>query len=294
MIRLLVVLIFISLQSALATLPIDIVFDIDQTILTRVHRGPMGDLLADPNDPAKGILSVNYTDQVLDAQNNLVFDSKGMAVIAKNHEQYRIFDGLVALMEKLKVEHALGHVRVSFFSGGSVVRNKAILSAIKLGDGSSLSDLAGPRILGRPSLVATGGEGRFSERYKKDLSVINSNLDDVVLIDDVKGFATESQVGNILWTDDRFPYPERSRHIEVLTPELLSSERNKIYWLTNVLEEAIQKRLKGTQSFSTIVQSITRHDQITPFSPYQNRRIVRGKTSCETSHVANILSELLK
>ncbi len=301
MVRLLVVFIFISIQGAFATLPIDIVFDIDQTILTRIQQGPKGDLLADPLNSSKGTLSIAYKDQALDIQNNPVFDLMGGPVMVEQNERYRIYEGLESLMRRLKSEQALGHVRVSFYSGGSVTRNKAILSAIKLSDGSSLIDLAGSRVFGRTDLVPTGKEGRFSERFKKDLTKINPVLDDVVLIEDVKGFASDSQLGNILWMDDRFPYPERLRSTTIVTPEILTRERNKIYWLTDILDEAIKKRLGSNLSFSNIVQIITRNNQITPFSRDQNRRFEDGKimlgqdeSKCGPIRVANILSGLLK
>ncbi len=230
--------------SVQAGLPLDIVFDIDLTIVAIVQDGPGGDQLADPTNPGRNVVTVG-------------------------DERYRIYDGLRELMEKLEKEQKAGKIRISFFSGGEEVRNEELLKKIKLSNGRSLWDLAPGRVLGRSSMTPTGREppARIRERFKKDLTKINPDLSDVILIDDIKEFVPESQRGNMLWIGEDFPYPDRTHTPpEIIDPDLLAREKNKYQWISSQLDDAMKLRFATGRPLSTIVQEMTSNHTLTPFS----------------------------
>ncbi len=239
---------------ALAELPLDIVFDIDLTIVTRVDDGPQGDLLADPADPRRGTVDINFLEPEYDRLNRVV----GNRTIPRS-ERYRLYEGMTALMKRLKTLQEEGKVRVTFFSGGSEPRNEALLKTIKLSDGSSLWDLAQGRVLGRGALTPTGvtSRMRIRDRFKKDLTRVNPNLSDVIIIDDIKEFVPVNQRQNLLWIGEEFPYPERVRHSSgAIDPAVLERERTKFQWISREVEGAILKRIETGRPLSALIQEI--------------------------------------
>ncbi len=234
--------------SVQAGIPLDIVFDIDLTIVTLINDRPGGDLLADPANPTKNVVRSHHSE--LD-------------------ESYRVFDGVTDLMEKLRREQSAGRIRVSFFSGGTEARNEALLRSIKLKDGSSLWDLAPGRVLGRSSMTPTGlgPSARIRDRFKKDLTKINPDLSDVILSDDIQEFVPDSQRGNLHWIGEDFPFPDRMRSPPAtVDPVLLSSEKNKYQWISSQLDEALAQRFSTGKPLSSIIQELTANHSITPFT----------------------------
>lgn len=260
-------LVILFFTSHVFAFPVDIVFDIDLTIVSTLYDEEGTDLLRDPSDPKRGTFDITFNSPEL----------SGKIVT----ETYRRYDGVTDLMQELKRLQKEGLVRISFFSGGHEARNKALLKNIKLHDGSSLYDLATPeRIFSRTEMMATGLQppARIRERFKKDLRIVNPNLEDVVLIDDIKEFVPDSQKGNMFWIDEKFPYRDRIYgNLPVPDAELLYRERNKFDWISNYLFEALERRKKGDKSFSKIIQEMTDNGRITPFSPSEDANFVRGK-----------------
>src|SRR3989339_69897 len=79
------------------------------------------------------------------------------------------------------------NVRLSFYSGGDQIRNLEILKEIILPEKNiSVFDLA-YKILSKDDMDEVSQEKtlRFSQRYKKNAAKINSNLNNVIIIDDV-------------------------------------------------------------------------------------------------------------
>lgn len=250
----LVFLILLLPVIALAELPLDVVFDIDLTIVARVEDGPHGDLLADPQNPRRGTVEIQFHEPHYDRQNR----PRDIAPTLKA-ERYRVFEGMTDLMQKLKALQEDGKVRVSFFSGGSEPRNETLLKTIKLPDGTSLWDLSQGRVHGRSALTPTGlpSNMRIRDRFKKDLTRINPDLSDVIIIDDIKEFVPVKQRDNLLWIGEEFPYPERVKHPpESVDPVLLERERNKFQWISREVESAITKRLETGRPLSRLIQEV--------------------------------------
>lgn len=241
------ILAFLISFSAIAGVPVDVVFDIDLTIVANIPESGK-DPLRDPADPRRGTVDIQFTDE-------------GVA----KAERYRVFEGMTDLMAKLKADP---RVRVSFFSGGTEARNESLLREIKLPDGTSLWDLAQGRVYGRTSMTATGKGSmhRIRDRFKKDLTRINPDLSDVIIIDDIKEFVPDSQTGHMLWIGEDFPYPERSHILTRVTPDLLARERNKYRWISSKLELALSERFRTGKPLSTLIQELTVNRTVTPFS----------------------------
>ena len=282
--------------SVWAGIPLDIVFDIDQTIVTLIHEGVNGDLLADPRNPQQNTVTVSFNRPELDGNNKPVVDSKGQKVFHKATERYRYYEGLTDLMKELKRLQDSGMIRVSFFSGGTAERNSALLDSIKLKDGTSLKSLAGTRIYGRDRMLVTGlgPEHRVRERFKKDLQIINPNLEDVILVDDIKEFVPSSQKEHLLWIGEDFPYPERARDSPVtFNEDLLFREKNKYQWISSKLREAIARRLKEKTPLSKIISEMTLGGERTPFTPGEEKLyFATPHAHCSSQMMKHLLKDL--
>lgn len=215
------------LSVAWSQAPIDIVFDIDQTIGTKIHEGPYGDFLADPKNPTKGLVDISYLEEGKKVQ-----------------EKYRIYEGVEELMEKLRPLQDQGKIRISFYSGGGPERNEALLKAIKLKQGTLL-DLVGKRHYGRDTMVATGLDEthRIRDRFKKNLKLINPDLNQVVMIDDIRNFVLDSQLDNVLWVDYDFPYPERKGAGQQIIPSRkeIAEEKTRFKKISEIVLSSIEK-----------------------------------------------------
>jgi hypothetical protein len=149
--------------------PIDVVFDVDWTLVSGV----------DPGTPVGG------------------------AVVEFEGQKYRIGDGVA---EALNLLRSRPHARISFFSGGKKARNEAILRKIVLDPkrGTTALDVA-YRNLAFEDLHDLGGASgsgarvRFAERYRKDLTPFFPDLSRTILVDDVASFAFAGQEANLLW-----------------------------------------------------------------------------------------------
>lgn len=239
------VLFFLIALPVYAGIPVDVVFDIDLTIVALVKDGPGGDFLADPLDPKKNIVPVS-------------FEVEGSI----HSERYRLFEGVTDLMEKLRKDP---RVRVSFFSGGTEARNEALLRNIFLPDGTSLWDLSSGRVYGRTSMTPTGVKepARVRDRVKKDLHRVNPDIKDVIIIDDIKEFVPEAQRGHLLWIGEDFPFPDRTKTPPAsVDPELLAREKYKYGWIGQKIDHALEQRFTNGIPLSTTIREITE----TPFT----------------------------
>lgn len=110
----------------------------------------------------------------------------GKRIIEVEGKRYFVHEGLEDFVEDLLQKG----IHVSFYSGGGRSRNHILLEKIKLSDGRSLKDIA-YKILSKEDLIAIDGvsaDARFSQRFKKDLTKVSSDLSNLVMLDDTPHF----------------------------------------------------------------------------------------------------------
>lgn len=239
------ILLFLLSFSVFAEVPVDVVFDIDLTIVTLINEG---DPLADPAHPRKGTIAVQYTEDG-----------------SLRKDRYRVFEGVKELLEKLRQDP---RVRLSFFSGGSDGRNLALTKALKLSDGTSFFDLAQGRVYGRSVMTPTDAPptARIRDRFKKDLHTVNPDISDVIIVDDIKEFVPDSQRSHVLWIGENFPFPDRRTPTGPITEEVFQREKNKYQWISSQLDRALAERFQTGRPLSAIVDELTDHQRLTPFN----------------------------
>ncbi|MGZ3789383.1 MAG: hypothetical protein ACXVLQ_12720 [Bacteriovorax sp.] len=115
---------------------------------------------------------------------------EGPRTIDVEGKKYFVHDGIEDLIEELLKRK---DVKISFFSGGGLSRNHELLSKIKLRDGRSLEEIA-YKILNRDDLTINPGAletDRFFVRFKKDLTKVSPDLENLVMIDDTEHFVLD-------------------------------------------------------------------------------------------------------
>ena len=139
-------------------------------------------------------------------------------------------------------------IKVSFFSGGSETRNLSLLEKAKLYDGRSFQSIA-YKILSKADLtvMSTDETLSFSDRFKKDLTKITSNLERIVLIEDNKNFAIDSlQTRNIFWLGPTYQVLTKMEDVALVEPHYLPPTK-EAWDLANhkllIIKEAIREAL---------------------------------------------------
>lgn len=163
-------------------------------------------------------------------------DIAASEILVYEQERYRLLPGARELIRSLLAE---GRVRISFFSGGQRERNEAVLKQVMV-DGQSLYDLA-YKVLSRGDLTDLSAEvasdARFSERYKKDLRLVNPDLTKVIMIDDNDLFAVdESQRRNFIWLGETFENLEHYSTQATLKMQAKYRPKNYSSWLSSRLK----------------------------------------------------------
>ncbi len=161
-------------------------------------------------------------------------------VITIGEESYVVNDGLRELVEYL-LERG---IKVSFFSGGDKVRNEALLKKIRLKNGKSLFEIANA-IKSKNDLTAISGlsdQARFSEKFKKDLTKITGNLENVILIEDNPNFyLNEEQKRNLLWLGKT--YKHFDQYLDVKKAKQLANVKDLEY-IPSTFDEWLVARKK--------------------------------------------------
>lgn len=173
---------------------------------------------------------------------------------------YRIADGVEELMAEI---YQNPHMRFSFFSGGNKSRNTKLLKEIFLPNTNiSLYEVA-HKVLSFKDLktVSTDTDLAFTQRYKKDLTLINNDLSSVVLIDDLKEFTPPGQKRNIFWLGKTYQYsPDfASASYGAYAPKSELAwlhERNKMFWTRDSLMEAYKNHRATGAGFVDELRSI--------------------------------------
>lgn len=191
-------------------------------------------------------------DVVFDIDWTLFYPSKTQLTadsIQVGEDYYRLADGALEVIAKL---HTEGH-RVSLYSGGVEARNKALAEYLqeKLRT-QGVRDFSFHKVLHFQDLKPRPGapEGaRFSERLMKDLSLVNADLNRVVLVDDMPKFSVPGQEKNMYFVGKTYAFHshyDSAAHGEFDPPskEEWRRERNKILHFYELFEAS----LKGAAS----------------------------------------------
>lgn len=201
-----------------------------------------------------------YIDIVFDIDWTLVYPIKDISNIEDtsrlyyiNNEYYRLADGAEQVIDDLIKNK---NVRVSFFSGGEQSRNINLLKSINLPNSNKTLYEISHKVLSKKDLTVLNSnqELKFFERYKKDLTQISNNLDNIILIDDIKAFTPTGQKRNVLWLGDTFEFTPKflvNQSSEFLpkTKMAWAVERSKMFWVYEQIDYAIKKSIKNNSSF---------------------------------------------
>lgn len=158
---------------------------------------------------------------------------KNPRVIKVHDHFYYINDGLEEFVEDILRK---GDVKVSFYSGGELIRNQELLKKIKLKSGQSLFEIA-YKIKGREDLVSVTDApagARFAERYKKDLKKIADNLEELIMFDDTLDFALDESINqnkHVFYIGKAFLYFEKFESVKGASGEYIPSSKEE--WLLN-------------------------------------------------------------
>jgi hypothetical protein len=244
----------------------DIVFDIDWTIVYQVREKYIG---------SAGVMKIG-------------------------EEYYHESFDLISLMDDL---FARPNVRVSFFSGGSSERNMELLAKIKLSNGKSLQEMA-YKILSlndleiRPGVNPNDSSVKFSKKYQKNLLRVNSDLKNVMMIDDIENFLPTEQSDHMFFLQKTYEFfpsfsaAETARLTNELRADYIPSsyqeyigEKHKLAWVKDVLDRSFEKIEVSKESLSSAVQSLI-FDQ-------DHKRIARPKFYHTQAECYNALNTFL-
>lgn len=183
-------------------------------------------------------------------------------MIEVDGHQYFINEGLEEFIQNILDKK---DVKISFFSGGSEVRNHELLSKIRLKDNRSLKDIAF-KILNFEDLVKVEDNENlpFSQKYKKDLSKISSNLDQLIMFDDTYDFVLETrqlQNNYVFYIGTTLEYFESFNETRELTGKYIPASyeqwllnNKKLYILIQAFNAAYEEASNENISFSEAIK----------------------------------------
>lgn len=200
-----------------------------------------------------------YIDIVFDIDWTLVYPVNDISKIEDtsrlfhvNGEYYRLADGAEEIIDDLLKNK---NVRISFFSGGVESRNVNLLKSINLPNSNKSLYEISHKVLSKKdlSVVSTNQELKFFERYKKDMRLVSKDLDNIVLLDDLKKFTPKAQRSNILWMGDTYEFTDKFNkklggQFYPSSKLLWGNERNKLFWAFDQLDHAIKESTKNKTS----------------------------------------------
>lgn len=205
-------------------------------------------------------LSILFYSHIIKADFDLVYDidytlthevpegTPGAIKLKYDKLSYRVNDWVLEGIENIIDRDG---VSINFFSGGPESRNIELLKKIKLSDGRFLHDIA-KKIFSRRHLEPTGKtEGKFGQRFKKNLRRLGFNLKRTLMIDDYERFLPRKQQNNMLWIGKTYhyyhTYPEAQLAISKLTdspqfvpahPDSWFIAKNKFKFINELLLDA--------------------------------------------------------
>jgi hypothetical protein len=210
----LVVTLFFLLSGSVLAQTVDIVFDLDWTLVYPLSESSTA-------DPTK--------------------------VIWAQGKPYRVTDWTSEVLGKLARKKEL---RISFFSGGQAARNFEILKQIKLPDGRSAFEIAYKMLHFEDLMeVSTDQNLPFDQKYKKSLTKINPDLTRLIMVDDSYEFVPFDQKRNELWLGGTYNFYEKAEDIPktkgLYDPPSISkwkAERNKLLSAYDAIEMVYRNR----------------------------------------------------
>ncbi len=202
------------------------------------------------------VLDIDWT-IVTEVKDPLMKVNPASRLIEVGGVKYFINEGLEEL-----IEEALSHpdIRLSFYSGGKRERNFELLSRIKLKNGKSLKDVA-INIFSGEELVRNEmapEKASFSQRLKKDLTLISKNLKDIIMLDDTPDFVLdtlEKQSDSVFFIGKAFEYFDSFEDIKGKSGEYVPESytawllnRKKLYILKEAFKESYLEASRGENS----------------------------------------------
>jgi hypothetical protein len=227
-----------------ATSSIDVVFDLDWTLISKVKE-----------------------------------ESRGSAeVIIVGEELYRVHDWARELVTALVLDP---NYRVSFFSGGPMDRNIKVLESIKIMDGSQRSFLdISHKTFHREDLLFVDAPARLenpapADSWKKDLRKINNDLNKVVMFEDDSRHALNiKQRENILWMGMSYYHIDSNKELKMAQKSLVGDsfvppsvdkwklQRNKLAISFGILEKAVEDKKTSDLTLIELIQKRLRQSGI--------------------------------
>ncbi|WP_127716209.1 NIF family HAD-type phosphatase [Halobacteriovorax sp. HLS] len=208
--------------------PVDIVFDLDWTLIKQLKRG----------ENLEGENIIHYQDEV-----------------------YRLNDGAIELLEYLS---SRPDVRISYYSGGQSARNIEVLKQINILKSNAY--ILAYKVLSREDLevISTDESLAFTDRFKKNLKLVNSDLSSLVHIDDDIRFASnETQSRNFLWLQSvlyhieqpdqvamtKGPFDPKTKHARLF-------DKKKLFMVKDILQKSLESRKSND-----FVDSVHKHSR---------------------------------
>lgn len=191
----------------------------------------------------------------------------GKNIISVEGELYRLHEGAKELLEQL---FRTPGVKVSFFSGGSRERNFQLLSQLKLFDGNENAYSRAYKVLSKDDLTrleSVPETARFSEKFKKDISKISKDLDNIIIIEDNPFFAiNKEQSKSFLFLGQTYKYFESFEESQLAMKNLKNpTEQELKYYPRNWIEWKLNRdRLKILHQ--TLNESLERKGSVNSFS----------------------------
>ena len=158
---------------------------------------------------------------------------KNKRVIEVQGKHYFINEGLEEFIGDILSRPKM---KISFYSGGLATRNKELLLKIKLKNGQSLHEIA-YKILSNEDLVPVVDipkTARFADRFKKDLSKVSKNMEDLIMFDDTENFFLEngkSQRSHVFFIGKAFEFFENFSDTAGISGEYVPRTYDE--WLLN-------------------------------------------------------------
>lgn len=265
---------------------ISIVFDLDSTLIETI-----GYKQVSPEEYRKYQTHSRVTSEILNAAEYKFLDFKK----TPHMDNPKFLDQIIETKEIIKGQHYLTYYRVAdwapelidylfnlkldveiyAFSGSSEWRNVQALGKINISNGKSFLDIIKGVFSSQHLTVVPKEEvfpdQKFSSRFKKDMSLINSDISNVVLVDDYFGFVPKHQSKHQLtlfgvnWHFEDFEDVEHffQKHKTLRVPHNKLAHfvaRNKLAYVQAVLEKAFQKYTQpdNKQGFAEIVFNLSR------------------------------------
>ena len=142
---------------------------------------------------------------------DVIFDLDGTLFhhVYSKQSEYTIRASDNKLYEPIKwgregIENLLAQgYRIHFYSGGLHHRNLSLLKQTYLDNGKSLFDIASS-IHSKNDMEVISTQGRYADRFKKNLIKRGFDLNKSIIIDDIERFVPVNQIDNMLWTGQTY------------------------------------------------------------------------------------------